>query len=137
MVLDRNQDGVISRATELFGDRTIPGAANGFEALATLDVNHDGAVDANDPAFAQLRLWQDQNRDGQSTSDELVSLPAAGVQKLLIAYTDRGYVSTAFDEFGNHLRWTGSFVRDNGQTAEMTDVLFRVSSSEPSGNICR
>ena len=52
LVRDLNGDGQISSGRELFGNHTLlhngARAANGFEALAELDDNADGVVDAND-----------------------------------------------------------------------------------------
>ncbi|MEO7095650.1 MAG: hypothetical protein ABI175_20500, partial [Polyangiales bacterium] len=56
IAFDANGDGVIDRGAELFGsDTVLPGgdtAVNGFAALAPLDANHDGVIDASDPMFA-------------------------------------------------------------------------------------
>jgi hypothetical protein len=58
LVMDRNGNGIIDDGSELFGDQTIlsngRGATNSFQALADLDSNHDGKIDAADPAFSQL-----------------------------------------------------------------------------------
>ena len=58
--MDRNGDGVVNDGTELFGDRTpLPDgttARTGFEALATLDENGDGVVDASDGMFSSLKV---------------------------------------------------------------------------------
>ena len=63
LVWDRNANGRIDTGAELFGDFTaLPNGAlapNGFAALAALDANSDGMLDARDPAFAELRLWRD------------------------------------------------------------------------------
>lgn len=63
LVRDLDGDGVIDNGRELFGDHTVlqngNNAANGFQALAELDGNADGKVDANDAAFASLRVWRD------------------------------------------------------------------------------
>ena len=63
LVWDRNANGRIDTGAELFGDFTaLPNGAlapNGFAALAALDANSDGMLDARDPAFAELRLWCD------------------------------------------------------------------------------
>jgi hypothetical protein len=60
LAMDRNGNGLIDDGGELFGDQTIlrngNRAANGFQALAELDSNRDGKIDANDPAFSQLRI---------------------------------------------------------------------------------
>jgi len=61
IALDRDGDGAIATGAELFGTYT-PGNAggDGFTALAKLDANHDGVIDARDPMFAQLVLWGDR-----------------------------------------------------------------------------
>lgn len=77
IALDRDGDGAITSGAELFGSATpIAGgtASNGFEALAELDANHDGRIDAADPAFAKLLLWTDRNGDQRSSADELAPL---------------------------------------------------------------
>jgi hypothetical protein len=82
IALDLDGDGAITSGAELFGDHTaLPGgttAKNGFEALAALDANHDGKIDAADPGFAKLVLWSDRDRDGRGAADELAPL-ATGI----------------------------------------------------------
>lgn len=73
LALDRNGDGVIAGGDELFGDG-VPGARNGYDALAQLDANRDGVIDANDPAFASLVLWADRDGDRRGEPDELTPL---------------------------------------------------------------
>jgi hypothetical protein len=77
IALDRDGDGAITSGAELFGDHTIVNgarAANGFAALAALDANGDGRIDAADPAFAALVLWADRDGDRRSSPDELTPL---------------------------------------------------------------
>jgi hypothetical protein len=77
---DLDGDGAITSGAELFGSSTQLGtgrARNGFQALAALDDNRDGTIDAGDAAFAELVLWSDRNADHRSTPDEL--RPLAGV----------------------------------------------------------
>jgi hypothetical protein len=78
IALDRNGDGTIDSGAELFGDNTVlpdgTTARNGFIALAALDANHDGRIDASDPGFASLVLWADRNGDHRSTPEELTPL---------------------------------------------------------------
>jgi pimeloyl-ACP methyl ester carboxylesterase len=68
LVMDRNNDGIINDGRELFGSETILSdgskASNGFEALAELDDNHDGKIDASDAAFVNLKVWKDIDGDG-------------------------------------------------------------------------
>lgn len=62
LMLDRNGNGTLDADSELLGDATILSnglrAANGFEALAYYDANDDGKIDASDPIWPQLRVWQ-------------------------------------------------------------------------------
>lgn len=90
LALDRDGDGAITSGAELFGGDTIlPGGArarHGFEALAALDTNHDGRVDAADPAFADLHLWRDADGDGASAPTELTAA-APDLVAIDLAYT--------------------------------------------------
>lgn len=70
LVMDRNGNGIIDDGRDLLGDSAILSngeiASDGFEALATYDSNLDGKIDAADPIFAQLQVWQDVDSDGYS-----------------------------------------------------------------------
>ncbi len=80
IALDHNGNGAIDSGAELFGsDTVLPGgttATNGFFALAALDANHDGRIDASDPAFASLVLWADRDGDQRTGADELTAVSA-------------------------------------------------------------
>ena len=75
LVMDRDNDGVIEDGTELFGDQTIlktgKTASDGFEALAEWDDNKDGKIDANDAIWSKLKIWQDADGDGYSSSRDV------------------------------------------------------------------
>ncbi|WP_165392183.1 calcium-binding protein [Pseudomonas tructae] len=124
LALDLDGDGKITRGAELFGDQTLLAdgskARNGFQALARLDSNADGKVDSADSAFSSLRVWRDLNQNGVSDEGELYSLSQLGIQSLALKYTEQ----TQADAFGNEHRQVGSFTKDNGQQATMTDVWF-------------
>lgn len=84
LVRDLDGDGRIASGRELLGSFTLidgAHATNGFTALAALDENHDGVVDARDPAFASLALWRDDG-DRLVQRGELVPLNQAGVSSL-------------------------------------------------------
>ena len=94
LVLDRNDNGIVDNATELFGNaaaQSSPGPGelrNGFRALSEFDKfvnggNADGVINGTDSIFASLRLWQDTNHDGISTVSELHSLPKLGWLRLI------------------------------------------------------
>ena len=92
IAFDANSDGVIDRGSELFGsDTVLPDggtAVNGFVALAALDANGDGAIDAMDPQFAKLVLWADRDADGKSATGELSALSTTIVSISLAAKVD-------------------------------------------------
>ena len=78
LVLDRDGDGMISAANELFINSKDH--RNGFEHLATLDTNKDRVIDREDKLFHQLKLWKDVNGNGISEKSELLSLKKKNVQ---------------------------------------------------------
>ncbi len=126
LVWDRNANGSIDTGAELFGDFTVlPNgtlAPNGFAALAALDSNGDGILDASDPAFAELKLWRDTSQDGQTGSGELISLADAGIVSLNLTNTLKNQRLAN----GNVLSREGSFTRDNGTTSSMGE--FRLAT---------
>jgi hypothetical protein len=85
LALDRDGDGAITSGAELFGDHTpMAGgatASDGFTALATLDANHDGVIDRDDPAFASLVLWSSGGLVPLAQKVESISLAARRVAR--------------------------------------------------------
>ena len=141
LVWDRNANGRIDDGSELFGNNSVLAngqrAANGFDALAELDANRDGTVDAADAAFAHLRVWRDTNSDGVVQEGELVTLDEAGVSGLGVAYKAPGapdgngnVPGSVVDDNGNEHRQVGTFKRTDGTTATMTDVWFQVDGAK-------
>ena len=96
LVHDLNGDGEINNITETlseyYGAPEGTGAiyGNGFEALATLDSNNDGIIDASDTQFSTLRVWQDANSDAQTDAGELISLAEAGITSIDLNNTEDG-----------------------------------------------
>ncbi|GHV56016.1 hypothetical protein FACS1894216_19510 [Synergistales bacterium] len=94
LALDRNADGVINDGSELFGDKTLKNdgtiATSGFDALQELDSNNDGIIDANDAAYADLRVWADVNANGISEADELLTLEDLGIVSIDVTNTTAG-----------------------------------------------
>ncbi len=125
---DRNGDGMITNGNELFGDHTRLDngsfATNGFEALAELDSNSDGVIDAADEAYNDLRIWQDSNQNGYSEGSELQSLQEAGVSQINLDYIEVDEADVA-DDNGNLHPLVGSYVDDQGGTQRMDDVYFQ------------
>ncbi len=131
LALDRNHDGVINDGSELFGSGTTLAngqkAATGYQAMAELDTNGDGTIDAKDSAFADLRVWVDGNADGVSQADELKSLADLGITKLNLDVKAGGAVNN-----GNILGLTSTFETADGATHAAADVWF---ATTPTSNL--
>jgi Ca2+-binding RTX toxin-like protein len=129
LVLDKNGNGKIDNGTELFGNNTLlkngTKAANGFVALAELDNNKDGKIDASDTAYNQLRVWKDSNSNGLADTGELLTLTQAGVKSLNTGYTNQ----TQTDAQGNQHLQVGNYTRTDGSTRAMNDVWFATDNA--------
>lgn len=87
VALDRDGSGCIESARELFA---------GFDALAELDDNRDGVIDARDPAFAELVLWSDRDQDKRCTPNELTPL-SSRIDALPLAHADGVVKTTSYE----------------------------------------
>ena len=98
LVYDPKHTGSVTSADQLFGNWTFGGKRtaslstapsgvagswrDGYEALATLDANHDGEISGSE--LEPLALWFDKGRDAVARPGEVVSLEQAGVTKLFV-----------------------------------------------------
>ena len=109
LAIDRNENGLIDNGSELFGDNTLPGVPNGFAALRQImpladdaQTGGGGYIDAGDPVYPKLLLWEDRNHNGVSEADEL--------QPLSNLYTRIGLGYSTHerrDGHGNEFRYRG------------------------------
>jgi hypothetical protein len=83
LAFDRNSNGKIDDQGELFGNSAT--YADGFASLKTLDSNADNKITAADAQFANLRVWVDADRDGQTDAGELKALAALGITQINLA----------------------------------------------------
>ncbi|MDY0013412.1 MAG: putative Ig domain-containing protein [Rhodocyclaceae bacterium] len=129
LVRDLNGNGRIDTGRELFGSETLLAngqkAANGFDALEELDTNADGVIDANDTAFAELRIWKDGNGNGRTDAGELLTLTEAGVQSINVSYTNSSHV----DVQGNAHKQVGSYTTTDGQSRAAADVWVQTDTT--------
>ncbi|MBY0238272.1 MAG: heme utilization protein, partial [Burkholderiaceae bacterium] len=129
LTLDRNGDGAITSGAELFGASTpLQGggqAANGYQAMADLDSNADGALTAADSAWQQLRVWTDNNGDGVSEASELHTLAS-----LKIARIGLDARATLASSNGNIVGLMSSYLLEDGTRRDSADVWFAGRAQE-------
>jgi hypothetical protein len=118
LALDVNGSGKIESANELFTPTFNGGHfADGIAALASLDANHDGVIDAKDPAFSQLLVWQDANHNGVSDAGELTKLSDLGITGINLTTTPgTGAIN------GQEIPAIGSFSYANGSTGTFVEA---------------
>lgn len=129
LVLDRNGNGRIDDATELFGDQTPQPPSDerhGFLALAVFDSpshggNGDGVISAQDTIFPSLRLWLDHDHDGVSDLGELVPLASADIAAIDLDY----FRSERRDRYGNQFRYSAQIWLASGGRRLATDVFLQ------------
>ena len=118
LVMDLDGSGAIENGTEVFSPVFNQGGyADALQALASLDGNHDGVIDSADPAFANILVWQDQNRDGVSKVGELKTLADLGITGInLNVAASSGTID------GQQLLAEGTFTYADGQTGNYVMV---------------
>jgi hypothetical protein len=124
LVLDPN-DGPITTAKQMFGNLTPqpPSATpNGFLALAQYDVNGDGWIDASDPIWTSLRLWQDTNHNGVTDPGELHALDSLGVVGISVKY----HTSPKTDQYGNQFRYISKMRIKEGTESKEVERIYDV-----------
>jgi hypothetical protein len=83
LIYDYNHNKQVDAAKELVLTKWSKTATTGFEALKEVfDSNKDHKFDANDAEFDKFMIWQDKNQDGISQSNEIKSLPEAGLVRI-------------------------------------------------------
>ena len=81
MVYDVDGRGKIDSATQMFGVATFTMFwENGYDALSTLDDNHDGRIAGAE--LAHLAIWRDANGNGVSEQGEVRPLADYNIRQL-------------------------------------------------------
>ena len=82
-------------APDADGDTSTASLAERVAALATLDTNQDGKIDAGDTSFGQFAIWKDLNNDGIGQLNELSSLADHGFQGISLGGELDGYLDAS------------------------------------------
>lgn len=141
LALDLDGDGKITSGRELFGEGvTYAGQGrgsltgpygleikydNGFAELKQLDDNHDGMINANDAAYANLKVWRDLNADGETDLGELLSLEESGVVSISLRNSPASQSVN-----GNLLTSVSTYISQDGTQAQVGDVWLRFNQRD-------
>jgi VCBS repeat-containing protein len=127
LAVDFNGNGTIDDGTELFTPGFGGGSfATGGDALASLDSNGDGQIDANDDTFGDLLLWRDADADGISDAGEVLALSDYDISSLLVP-TSPG--DGTID--GQEVVGSGTFIRSNGSVGTYVEVALGTQFGTP------
>ena len=123
LALDRNGDGQINNGNELFGAQS----GNGFADLAKLDSDGNHWLDENDPAYAQLRVWQ-PGATAKGKDGGLESLQQAGVGALWLGSVDSQFsLKDGNNQSKGEVRQTGLWLKEDGQVGALQKVDLAVT----------
>jgi hypothetical protein len=132
LAFDRNGNGKIDDAAELFGEYTggeVLGPKTfktGFDALGVFDTNRDGVINANDKDFGKLVVWSDLNQNGVTDKGELRSLASLEIASINLSNKDLKDAKGAYPlNAGNEVRFSGTFSKVDGKTYQIADVWFK------------
>jgi hypothetical protein len=119
LVIDRNNDGLITSASELSFTTENPDARSDLEALAALDNNGDRVLNKDDARFKELKVWVDANDNGITDAGELKTLEEVGITEISLS----GRAIDGAAKIGdNVLISTATFKRSNGSTGTLGNV---------------
>ncbi|MDW5318242.1 DUF5801 repeats-in-toxin domain-containing protein [Rhizobium sp. PL01] len=120
LAYDVDGNGKIDNGSEIFTPSFNGGNhAGGLAALATLDSNGDGKIDAQDAAYSKLSVWIDANNNGISDAGELSSLLDHHIASISL-----GATVVDGQQDGQSVLAEGTFTLDNGSTGNFIEVGF-------------
>ncbi len=130
LAYDVDGNGLIDNGSEIFTPDFNGGKfASGVAALASLDANGDGKIDAGDAVFKDLKIWVDANNNGISDEGELSSLTDHHVSSISLTTDKSGGL-----EDGQTVFAEGEFTFADGSTGNFLEVGFdTIFGSENNG----
>jgi hypothetical protein len=126
LVIDRDNDGLITSAAELSFLTEKPGARSDLDALSALDSNRDRKIDATDLRFGELKVWVDANRNGVTDAGELKTLQELNIASIDLAAAATQQKANLGD---NILLATGSFTLNDGTVRSLGDAALAYKPS--------
>ncbi len=118
LAIDRNNNGTIDTAEELFGPRTD----NGFAELARLDDDKNGWIDESDATFEKLLVWTpaatDTGGTGELRSLADLDIGALGLHHLVTPFALRG---SANEDLGQ-VRASGLYLKNDGKPGTLQEI---------------
>lgn len=136
LAIDLNGNKKIDNGSELFGEYSSrvnesqkKGLADanfidGFSALAQYDSNFDGVIDAKDPIFKKLVVWNGKNRDAANQASDMKTLDELKIKAIQLDFTRMSTIEKKNMVNGNELRLLGHYVTTDGKRHEIADVWF-------------
>uniref|UniRef100_B0SXS4 Outer membrane adhesin like protein n=1 Tax=Caulobacter sp. (strain K31) TaxID=366602 RepID=B0SXS4_CAUSK len=127
LVLDRNHNGLIDDGSEISFSTDEEDAVSDLEGLRAYDSNANGFFDSQDDQFSAFKVWLDADSDGVSQTGELRSLAELGITAINLTLTLNPNADPGADE--NHLYGTTQFVRADGTSGQLGDVMLAYQSA--------
>ncbi|MEN3041941.1 MAG: hypothetical protein ABDH59_01335 [Fervidobacterium sp.] len=113
LVYDKNGNGKVDSARELFG----PSTGDGFKELALLDGDGDNWIDEDDLEFLKLKIW---------TLDENGREKLVGLLDLKVGAIFLGNVTTPFEYEDYVVRKTGVYLTEDGLAGTIRQIDVKV-----------
>ena len=115
LVFDRNANGRIDAANELFGPQT----GDGFGELAQLDADRNGWIDEADVGYDKLQVW---TKDAAGT-DRLQSLQAANVGAISLARLATPFsIKDGSNALLGEVRSSGVYLSEDGKAGTIQQI---------------
>lgn len=115
LAFDRNHNGKIDDASELFG----PQSGNGFAELSQLDEDGNGWIDEGDSGFSQLSVWQPDNQGNQ----QLVAIANLNIGAVYTGAVDGQFdYKTPKNQLQARMQAAGMFLYEDGRAGSIQQI---------------